>query len=277
MKRHPIKCLNVKLPVALTQRVDHLEPTAVTYLTSSEHPEGIIIMTYWFTNEIVSTKQLRWVGDIKSVIKSIFPECSIDVECPSTLRPQSGLTYSLKAISVAWNKSSQLYFKIEPTPKRMPKLTPLICTGKSSWNLSKSLYLYGVRLHYYHVLTIEYMKVASNLYNKYLPNGKVSLKIQEKTAVDVYTKLKDEIASNPHSFPQKLSKEEYERVKRQQAQHLQHGNRIKRDHSIHLVQQALKEPTVYKKNGTVNAAAVSNHSGLNIRTIRAVLAEISAT
>ena len=150
-----------------------MEPTALRTMTSGNYVEGITILTYWFDRPILSAKQLRWLGDIKALIKSVFPEADIDVDCPEVLTEQSGVTYSLTDLSAYWNHSYKLLHGTIATPQRMPKLTPTVLSGKPSWNLSQSLFRYGIRLYYYDKLCIEYMKVASSLYNKFLPNGKV--------------------------------------------------------------------------------------------------------
>jgi hypothetical protein len=272
MKRNPLKCLNVKIPTASLRKVDILEPTALRTLSSSNHLEGVSILTYWFDRPILSAKQLRWLGDIKSTIKSVFPEADIDVDCPEVLTEQSGVVYSLKELSVYWNKSHELLHGTIAMPQCMPPITPMVLSGKPAWNLSQSLYRYGIRLHYYDKLCIEYMKVASSRYNKFMPNGKVSLKIQEKTVYSVMTALKEKIDINPHDFKQKLSDEEYRLEKQKQAVHLQAYNRIIREENQAKVKTALESPLAYKKNGAINANSVAFLSELNIRTVRAILA-----
>ena len=272
MKRSPLRCLNVKLPTASLRKVDIIEPTALRQLTSGNHPEGVSILTYWFHGPILSDKQLRWVGDIKSTIKSVFPEADIDVDCPETLIAQSGIMYSLADLSAYWNHSYKLLYGTIATPQWMPPITPMVLSGKPAWNLSQSLYRYGIRLHYYDKLCIEYMKVASGLYNKSMPNGKVSLKIQEKLSLSVLEALKEQIEATPHDFKQKLSAEEYKEAKALQALKLQAHNRNIRDGNQIKIESALKLPEAYKKNGTYNFKAISSIVGVDYRTVQSILA-----
>lgn len=270
MKRNPLKCLNVKIPTASLRKVVIMEPTALKQLTSSNHPEGVSVLTYWFDRPILSAKQLRWLGDIKATIKSVFPEADIDVDCPETLTEQSGIMYSLRQLSDSWNHSYNLLYGTATVPQRMPKLTPMILSGKPSWNLSQSLYRYGIRLYYYDKLCIEYMKVASGLYNKF-SSVKVSLKIQEKLSHSVLEALKEQIDTNPHDFKQKLSDSQYREAKALQASKLQVYNRIIRTENQKKIEEALQLPEAYKKNGSYNLKAISSIVGVDYRTVQSIL------
>jgi hypothetical protein len=248
-----------------------MEPTALRQLISSKHQEGVSILTYWFDRPILSAKQLRWLGDIKALIKSIFPEADIDVDCPEVLTEQSGEVYSLADLSAYWNHSYKLLHGTIATPQRMPKLTPMILSGKPSWNLSQSLFRYGIRLYYYDKLCIEYMKVASTLYNKF-SSIKVSLKIQEKTAISVLEALNEQIASNPHDFKQKLSETAYREAKELQAIKLQVHNQSIRTENQKKIESALKLPEAYKRNGSYNLKVISSIVGVDYRTVKSILA-----
>lgn len=241
---------------------------------------------YWLDNFIFSSKQLKWLGDIKSKILRLIPEAMfVDYSTDSRYIDLSNKIFTLKTLQQVWTrKLTDRKFKLiaktsgadslEDTEdiSLMPSLIPMATSGKTEANLYKVLTQYATRLHYEKLFQFEYLSVASKIYNENIEEKILPRKLLKLThkAFDFIT---EEIKSNPHYFKQKLDPKELRRVRINHGLTvLQKSNKRKRNDNTEKVKAAIATSRHYKANGTtLNISSLAKATSLSRQTVTTIL------
>jgi len=259
------------------------EPTFIRTITSTLQGK-FIELVYWFDSYIVSPKQIKWIGDIKSKIKILIPSVQFTLYNKEfNYITVSGESYGLKQFSNLWSVASKEFDNIVIPRLKLPPL-PYIDTmiqGDIEKLICRELYrpmiIHSKQLYYYHCFNYETVMSGINEALSIL-GLQLSNKPKTKLCESVFRAFKAELLSNPHKYKQKLSGIDKEVEIRDRTKRLQQSRIISGNLSIETnkkkILEAIKNPLTIKPNGSYNVTAIAKLTGLTRVTITKLIKDL---
>lgn len=237
-------------------KVAYLLPTP-TYRRTVTHSNNkyYLIITYELKHSITSSKQFKWLSNIKQSMKNQIKENFEFVEYVSSSNQENtNIKYTLQEL--------QQYFKAINTTY------PKIYLPSNKKEIYQRLCLYSSKLYYYKLFYLEMILYAAMKMNKILQEP-YSYKELLSKSINAY----EFIAKS--ELKQKLTKEELTMALKQGGNKRAMQKKKQKELNQSRVEELIKTEDFIKPNGKVNVSAIAEQLNLSRVTITTLLKNIS--